>query len=214
MTNTEDQQKFICPINRDTEKIYYNQRMIVDAKVLTEPRTWMVSKVNRLSNAGLINVTLAQDVFDKNKDYIELDEYGNVIGMWASYYNSPIIPTNPEDILPTKKIYSEITYSGIKPIIMSGGNYKKFTVNFFDDGELISFKQGVWKFEINGEDASDKVLLSTEDLEENQINVKFLRKKANDKSYNGDMFIGQILNVSFVSDEGISSTIEIEISSL
>ncbi len=37
-TTTEDQYKFAVPLNRDTEKLYYNQRIIIDNKVLSEPR--------------------------------------------------------------------------------------------------------------------------------------------------------------------------------
>ena len=36
----EDQQKFIVPLNRDSETLFYSQRMIIDNNVLTEPRVF------------------------------------------------------------------------------------------------------------------------------------------------------------------------------
>ena len=79
-TTPQDQQKFVVPLNRMTENIYYDQRMIIDAPVLTEPRTWIVSKVNRIAANGLVHVTLAQSKFNAHTDYIETDGDGNVYG--------------------------------------------------------------------------------------------------------------------------------------
>ena len=124
ITSIEDQQKFTVPLNDITEHLWYNQRMIIDAKVSTEPRAWEISKINRISPNGLVEVTLAQDSFDQNHDYIERDSNGNIIGMWADYYRTIV----KEEIVTDKEInyYSSITYSGVKPQIKIGGTYKKF----------------------------------------------------------------------------------------
>jgi hypothetical protein len=51
-------------MTRETETLFYNIRMIIDAKVETEPRAWLISKVNRISPNGICRVTLTQDNFD------------------------------------------------------------------------------------------------------------------------------------------------------
>ena len=80
-------------MTRDTETLFYNHRMIIDAKVESEPRAWLISKINRISPNGICRVTLTQDTFNQHTDYIEHDEFGDIIGMWADYYRSSIEPT-------------------------------------------------------------------------------------------------------------------------
>jgi len=45
-------------MTRDTETLFYNHRMIIDAKVETEPRAWLISKINRISPNGICRITL------------------------------------------------------------------------------------------------------------------------------------------------------------
>ena len=217
ITSIEDQQKFIVPLNDITEHLWYNQRMIIDAKVSTEPRAWEISKINRISPNGLVKVTLAQDNFDQNNDYIERDINGNIIGMWADYYNTVIKEEQKINADENITHYSSITYSGIKPQIKIGGSYKKFTVNFYDsnNSEEIEFKNGNWKFFIRNkdetiteaQDGSDIVqfLDTASDLNENQIKVKFI----GDSSY-----IGNILIISYIDELGGQSIVEMEIMGL
>jgi hypothetical protein len=199
-TSVEDQQKFIVPMNRDSEKLYYDQRMIIDAPVLSEPRAWEISKVNRIAANGLVQVTLAQNKFNQNTDYIEVDEDGDVIGMWADYYSSAVTPTDT-----TIDVTSNITFSGLKPEIKIRGGYKKFTVTFEDS----DFESGVWSFSINGEDATDLVQTlsnaESSDLEENQIKAKFLGYEE---------YVGKVLTVKYTSDSGVESSLDVSIVSL
>lgn len=214
-TSIEDQQKFAVPLNRDTEKIFYkdgdkNLRMIIDGKVLTEPRIWKVTKINRISPNGIARVTLAQDMFNEHTDYIELDDNGNVIGMWADYYSSAILPIPSDKPIITNKVYSKITFSGVKPEIKIGGNYKKYTVNFYEmENEEVPFKEGTWSFTIDGEDVSSLVNTlqsdKSTDVLENQIKVKFV----------GDYdYIGKVLQITYKSNDGIISHLDVEIVSL
>ena len=180
--------------------------MIIDAPVLSEPRAWNVSKVNRIKNEGLVMVTLAQDKYDQNRDYIELNDDGNVIGMWASYWDLSVEPTLPSEQDNQSSEYSEITYSGVSPQIKVGGSYKKFTVNFYNELGEIAFKTGDWSFTIDGSDASSVIttLLPSlsKDLEENQIKVKFI----------GDAdYIGKNLIVTYISASGIKSSVTMDI---
>ena len=189
ITKPEDQQKLILPCNRDTEKIYYDQRMIIDTGVLTEPRAWSVSKVNRISPNGVIRLTFAQDKFDANRDYIELDEVGNVIGMWADFYN---VTEQAEDKIEViTDLHSEIGYSGTSSKLKVGGSYKKLAVSFLKQDEIIEPIEGEWKFTIDGEDASDVIgVIQTDDSSVIKV-----------KAPTDPLYIGKILTVTHVTDK-------------
>ena len=180
--------------------------MIIDSylyNVDAEPRAWLISKVNRISPDGIARITLAQDTYDQHRDYIERNEDGFIIGMWADYYKSNVEPTFiPEEI--NSNIVSKITCSG-KPQYKIGGSAKTFTVSYFDDNnEKIEHEVGEWQLSIDNEIVpSDLIELST--LEDGyKIKVKF---------YGDDSYIGKILTVTNVSND-VSSSIDIEIIAL
>lgn len=221
-TDPEDQQKFIVPMNRDTEHLFYNKgtvnnvpfRMIIDAKVETEPRCWLISKINRISSNGLVMTTLAQDRFDPIHDYIEYDKHGNIIGMWADFYSTDVTPVDIEETVPVSNIHSEITYSGTKAEIRAMGSYKKFTVQFFDRENQITHRTGTWDYYVyDPEDltgtitnassiVSLKTNLDSSDVDINQIKVKF----------DGDMsYVGKIFRIQYTSTDGITSYLDIDI---
>ena len=108
-------------MTRDTETLFYNHRMIVDTKVDTEPRAWLISKVNRISPNGICRVTLYQDKFDSHKDFIERDENGNIIGMWANYYSSNLEP-EPVVIDDQDFIATSLTSSIILTVSFTSGD--------------------------------------------------------------------------------------------
>lgn len=199
MTSIEDQQKFAVPMTRDTETLFYNHRMIVDTKVESEPRVWLISKVNRISPNGICRVTLYQDKFDQHKDYIERDENGNIIGMWADYYSSNIEPTPVQQDEPdSSSLTSSITCSG-KQQIKIGGSAKTLTVSFYDDGDEADYQPGEWAFTIDDADVFDLLTITT--VADGKIKVEF----------NGDdSYINKILKVTFTSGE-ISSSLDLEI---
>ena len=198
------QQKFAVPLNRDTEKIYYDQRMIIDSKILTEPRTWKVSKINRISPTGILRATLAQDEFNDHRDYIELNNDGNVIGMWASYYdtNTPLVDYTEDE--PQTELNVRITYAGSKPEIKIGGSYKTFTAKLYNgETEIPIESPGTWRFTIGNELADD--LVTTIDDGSGKIKVKF----------DGDLsYIGKVLTVEYTAYNGISNSIEVDIKRL
>jgi len=195
--SVQDQQKIILPMNRDTEKIYYNQRLIIDNNVITEPRTWQVSKVNRINSNGVVLITTAQTDFDPHRDYIEKDKDGNVVGMWADFFDSGYIP---QDIPSPNQEVPTISFSGIKPEIKIKGNYKKLTVD--DEGN------GEWKFYIAETEVPELIAVLTssdsDDVEDNQIKIKFK---------GGNEYLGDVLTVVYIKD-GNQSTLRLDIVSL
>ena len=191
-------------MTRETETLFYNIRMIIDSKVESEPRTWLISKVNRISPTGICRVTLTQDIFDQHKDYIEKDSSETIIGMWADYFNSNIepIPIDQNTPLPPSSVTSTITVTG-KPQFRIGGSAKTFTITFKnEEGEILSdHDPGVWSFYVGDELLSNNLFDLTLLDDGVKIKVKFL---------GDDSYIGKILTVKNTSGETTAS-LDVEI---
>lgn len=193
-TSQENQDKVWLPLNPITEKIWYTNESSKNMRVLVSSFTdnaiaWQISKVENAQPLGVQKLTLYQDFFDQHRDYIEKDENGNIIGMWASYFDSEIIPTDPSiPTTPPSSITARISAS--TSTIKVGGSYKNLTVNLFNDSnEDITTEYAdatfTWTCSIDDEDWTDKVTWRA-GTEYNQKKVKF----PNDTST-----IGKILSV-------------------
>ena len=150
---------------------------------------WQISKVENAQPLGIQKLTLYQDFFDQHRDYIEKDSDGNIIGMWADYFDSEIAPTDPDTpTTPPSSITARISAS--TSTIKVGGSYKNLTVNLFNDSnEDITTKYAdatfTWTCSIDDEDWTDKVTWRA-GTEYNQKKVKFP---------NNDSVLGKILSV-------------------
>lgn len=193
-TSQENQDKVWLPLNPITEKIWYTNESSKNMRVLVSSFTdnaiaWQISKVENAQPLGVQKLTLYQDFFDQHRDYIEKDENGNIIGMWASYFDSEIAPTDPST--PTTSP-SSITarISASTSTIKVGGSYKNLTVNLFNDSnEDITTEYTdatfTWTCSVDDEDWTDKVTWRV-GTEYNQKKVKF---------HNDTFTIGKILSV-------------------
>lgn len=193
-TSQENQDKVWLPLNPITEKIWYTNESSKNMRVLVSSFTdnaiaWQISKVENAQPLGVQKLTLYQDFFDQHRDYIEKDSDGNIIGMWASYFDSEIAPTDPDTpTTPPSSITARISAS--TSTIKVGGSYKNLTVNLFNDSnEDITTEYAdatfTWACSIDNEDWTDKVTWRV-GTEYNQKKVKF----PNDTSV-----IGKILSV-------------------
>ena len=193
-TSQENQDKVWLPLNPITEKIWYTNESSKNMRVLVSSFTdnaiaWQISKVENAQPLGIQKLTLYQDFFDQHRDYIEKDSDGNIVGMWASYFDSEIAPTDPSTpITPPSSIIARISAS--TSTIKVGGSYKNLTVNLFNDAnEDITTEYAdatfTWTCAIDNEDWTDKVTWRA-GTEYNQKKVKF----PNDTST-----IGKILSV-------------------
>ena len=193
-TSQENQDKIWLPLNPITEKIWYTNESSKNMRVLVSSFTdnaiaWQISKVENAQPLGVQKLTLYQDFFDQHRDYIEKDADGNIIGMWANYFDSEIAPTDPDTpTTPPSSITAKISAS--TSTIKVGGSYKNLTVNLFNDSnEDITTEYAdatfTWTCSIDNEDWTDKVTWRA-GTEYNQKKVKF----PNDSSV-----IGKILSV-------------------
>ena len=147
---------------------------------------------------------MTQDIFDQHTDYIEKDENGNIIGMWANYFKSNIEPTAVDiDDVPHSSITSIITCSG-KPQFKIGGSAKTFTVTYNDENgqKMSDYTVGKWTFKIDDTSIPSELLVLTE--MDNTIKVKFL---------GDDSYIGKIFTIINTSGDVVSS-LNIEIIAL
>lgn len=181
---TENQRKCRLPFNDVTTTLFYNQRIIISAPI-KEPITWRITKIENTAPLGINLVTFAQDLFDQHKDYIELDEDGYVIGMWADYYADGIEPEYPTETLPdTEEVFAKISYSGTKPQIKIGGSPKELLVQYYNsDGELVSHEAGEWSFTIGETDISTELDIY---IDGNVVNISYI---------GSDDYLGEILLV-------------------
>nr|DAH30160.1 MAG TPA: hypothetical protein [Caudoviricetes sp.] len=180
-TSQENQDKVWLPLNPITEKIWYTNESSKNMRVLVSSFTdnaiaWQISKVENAQPLGIQKLTLYQDFFDQHRDYIEKDSDGNIIGMWASYFDSEITPTDPSTpTTPLSSITARISAS--TSTIKVGGSYKNLTVNLFNDSnEDITTEYAdatfTWTCFIDNEDWTDKVTWRA-GTEYNQKKVKF-----------------------------------------
>ena len=193
-TSQENQNNVWLPLNPITEKIWYTNESSKNMRVLVSSFTdnaiaWQISKVENAQPLGVQKLTLYQDFFDQHRDYIEKDSDGNIIGMWASYFDSEIAPTDPSTPTTTP---SSITarISASTSTIKVGGSYKNLTVNLFNDSnENITTEYAdstfIWTCSIDDEDWTNKVTWRS-GTEYNQKKAKF----PNDTSV-----IGKILSI-------------------
>lgn len=193
-TAQENQDKIWLPLNPITAKIWYTNNeettMRIIASAPTEhPIVWKISKIENLQPTGLQCLTLYQTFFDQNRDYVEKDKNGRIIGMWADYNDVSIAPIEPDVSDPGVLITAKITAS--TPTIKIGGSYKNLEAHIFNESnENITTDYAAaefnWICDIDGNDAKDIVKwLTNSDF--NKAKVKFL----GDRSY-----LGKILHVT------------------
>ena len=180
---------------------------MLDANVLTEPRVWQISKINRSVSKGIAVFTCTQELANQHTLKADYDEYGNVTAWWADWNENQISP-NPaiQDNTSNVLVYGKITVSGL-PKIKVGGTGKTFTLSYYqNDGEPYSdYPAGVWSLWIDGERVPNSLVEFTDvDVNPYKLKVKFL---------GDDSYIGKILTV--VNNSGdIRASLDVEIVAL
>lgn len=208
-TIAENQKIMWLPMNDITSTIEYDTRTCVSAPV-KQPIVWKVSKVDNTNPNGIVHYTLAQERWNEHTDAFEyeheeekddfspiFDPKRKVIGMYADYYISNITPTEPKENTPNN-IYGKITYKA-NPEIRVGGNFKKFTLTFYDGNEEIKVPEGEWSYEINGADCSS--ILDIDDQRE-ILRLKFV----------GDSeYIGSVITITYTTTDNIKTSLDVEV---
>lgn len=166
-------------------------RLIVSAPT-ENPIVWSVTKIENFKPIGIQKLTLYQDFYDSNVDYIKHDKNGNIIAMYANFYDydeSEIQPTDSSvPTLVESNIHGEITAS--TSTIKVGGSYKTLSLHIYDSHntdvtDKYSQENINWSCDVDGISLYDLVTWKTcNDF--NQIKIKF----PDDRQY-----LGKVLNV-------------------
>ena len=176
------------PTNHDTITINYNQRFLISDPRKPIPMAWTVSKYEDVQPLGLIKLKFTQETFDPSHDNAEL--------MLANYYDSEIEPIDINQQVCTKQPVV-ITYSGTKPEIKVGGNFKTFTPDFHNETTTVS----QWAISDESGDISGDTNYTIE-YADNQMKLKIAR------NYN---LIGKVLVVKATGSDGSAGEIKIEV---
>ena len=193
----DNQSKLWFELNPITEKFWYNSdndktmSLIVSAPT-ENPLVWSVTKIENFSPIGLQKLTLYQDFYNEHTDYIEKDDNGNIIGMYADYYDSNIAPS--DDIKPsfTDSIYGKIIASN--STIKVGGSYKQLTLKIYDSSGIditsnYSSSTFSWSCSIDDEDLTEKVSWLN-GKEFNQKKIKFPDER---------QYLGKVLKIKCIT---------------
>ena len=202
----EDQTKFALPLNRDTEHLYYNTYLVIDANVLTEPRVFQISKINRSNSKGIAVFTCTQELANQHTLKADYDEDGNVTAWWADWNDTeiPPFPAISDDASTPSSIKSVITCSG-KSIIKIGGSAKTFTLTYYDEaGNVSDYTPGYWALWIDNKRVPNSIVEYIETDDPHKLKIKFL---------GDDSYIGKILKIRNTSDDVVAE-LDVEIIAL
>ena len=210
-TATENQSKLWLPMNSITEKLYYtaniggtpfNQRIVVSARTET-PTVWQISKVENADPFGLQRLTLKQDRWNDDTDFIDTDDPDDLFAMYANYYISGLTPVDVDE---DKKPTCTISYTSHE--IKVNGSYRTFTASVFDrkGNDITDAVDNItWSIHIGDIDAIEQGLVNVINGDQRIVKVKFL----GDRSY-----ITKVLTIEFscnYNDNPISASADLAI---
>lgn len=205
----DNQDQIWLPQNSISDELFYDDRIIVSS-ARSNPIVWQVSKISTIHPLGINKITIKQDKFNENTDYIPLTKE-TPFEMYANYNTSAITPT--EEIHKVELTdYASIVCS--LTVLKVNGGYRKFGVKFYnkENQELSTYnvKNNNWSFMINGKDLVKSGLIEVQPVNtENDyslVKVKFL----GDETY-----IGNIITCSVTDDtKQLSTSINVEVTSL
>lgn len=113
------------PYDRDTIKLRFDTRFLIDVPGIEEPNAWRVVNRNAVSRVynghGIILLTLGRDQFNHETDSAEL--------MVADYYKEPQRTEVKEPEI--NAVSAVLSYKG-QPKIVAGAPSKMFELQFFD----------------------------------------------------------------------------------
>ena len=203
------------PLNKFTEKFWYNDdtsktmRLVISAPT-EHPIVWSVTKIENTKPFGLQKLTIYQNFWNEHTDYIERDSDGNIIGMYANYFDSEVLPEDTTSLVQDEPYHSSKIIASSDNIKVGGG-YKLLTAKIFDDNsedisERYSNSTFAWSCSIDEENVTDKVTWYEQPVF-NQIKIKF----PNEKSYLGKILKIQCLISSEKKDITVSGNFELSV---
>lgn len=179
----------ILPTNSDTVTISYNHRFMITDPRRPTPLVWAVSKVEDTTPLGLTVLKFTQETYSPTLDNKEL--------MLCNYYSSEIQPEQHDKI---SDLYAmaTITYSGTKPTLKVGGNFKTFIASFSNQSATVER----WLIsDENGNITADENYVIEYD-NNNNLKLKVARNYE---------LIGTVLIIQAIGTDGSTAEIQMEV---
>lgn len=190
MNVLDEQGKFWLPWNKLTSEVKHDMRFFI-SMLQEEPYVYKASKIKNTSPKGIIAVTIEQDRFDSNKDYVDFDT-GE---MYADYYASNI---TPEEIIIEEQNTDIISIEAKSYNVRIGGSrivYVKITDS--NGNDVTNKYDGLslrWNFVLQDETLDTIGLIVKDDgyryKDGNQYKCKF--KFNGDEKYIGKKIIANV----------------------
>lgn len=144
-TSVENQKKLWLPDNKDTQLITYNEHITISMNPLRRT-SWEVTKYVDTEPAGLVKLTLAQQLEYSSRDNLswvntfsnELSpiDKGNAYDFYEPHTNDHMQHTPVDETIANDNL-SIISFSGVSPDLKCGGSYKTYTANLSQNGSFV-----------------------------------------------------------------------------
>lgn len=188
MNVLDEQGKFWLPWNMITSEIKHDMRFFI-SMLQDEPYVYKSSKLKNTSPKGIITITVEQDRFDKNKDFVDNDPNSSTYGeMYADYYSSTIVPE--EQPIISEEINTDILYIEAKTYSVRIGGSKVVYAKILDnDGSDVTNNYNsddfIWSFTFKDNDCAEDNLITIDEAyslkDGNEYKCKF--KFKGDETY-------------------------------
>lgn len=205
MNVLDEQGKFWLPWNLISSEIKHDMRFFI-SMLQEEPYVYKASKIKNTSPKGIITITIEQDRFDSNKDYVNL-ETGE---MYANYYSSTIVPeeVEMETEVATDEVFIEAKDYKLR---INGGSKVLYAKVLGKDGNDITSSYNsselIWSFYIGDEELDDTLI---------KRDLAYREKQGNEYKYRfyflgNEDYLKQKLTVK-LSINDLSASAELDIS--
>lgn len=183
MNVLDEQGKFWLPWNKISSEIKHDMRFFI-SMLQEEPYVYKASKIKNTAPKGVITITIEQDRFNADSDYVNL-ETGE---MYANYYSSTIIP---EEVIPEIEATTDVlsieakTYS----VRINGGSKVVYAKILDSDGNDVTNNYDSslleWNFSFKDDEFAEDNLIVVDEAynlkDGNQYKCKF--KFKGDETY-------------------------------
>ena len=185
MNVLDEQGKFWLPWNKISSEIKHDMRFFI-SMLQDEPYVYKASKIKNTTPTGILTVTIEQDRFNADSDYVNL-ETGE---MYADYYSSTVVPEEVP-VIKEEEVITDIlsieakTYS----IRINGGSKIVYAKILDKDGNDVTNNYNsddlIWSFSFKDNECAEDVLFSIDQAygskEGNEYKCKF--KFLGDEAY-------------------------------
>lgn len=207
MNVLDEQGKFWLPWNKISSEVKHDMRFFI-SMLQDEPYVYKASKIKNTAPKGVITVTIEQDRFNKDSDYVNL-ENGE---MYADYYSSTVVPEEVP-VIKEEEVTTDILSIEAKSYkAYINGDWKVVYVKILDeDGNdvITNYVDEDWLWDFKLKDSEEDI--SSLILEDSDYNVSNKNKGKYKFGFLGDEnYLNKIITVTLKINE-LSASADLDI---